>query len=255
MAMEMIEYQRSYRIPVYEMGFNHKLSPHSLFNYLQDIASEHAEILKFGKDDLIKENRFWVLSRIAVKIIEWPLWEETILVKTWPRGTEKLFALRDFEVTGKNGQPVAMASSSWLVVDRTSRRVQRPDSVLSHFNEEFPTKSSLGRNASKVDAPAPGSVKSSPFRVQVSDLDINLHVNNVKYLKWVTDSYDLDFRMKHIPEFIEINYLAESRYNDEISISTSSAENNALQRNHSVVRNVDNTELCRVQINWKDCLQ
>ena len=34
--------------------------------------------------------------------------------------------------------------------------------------------------------------KATNFRVKVSDLDVNLHTNNVRYIKWVTDTYDLD---------------------------------------------------------------
>lgn len=251
--MGKTEYEKSYKIPVYDIGFNGQLNPFSLFNYLQDIASEHAVTLRFGKDDLMKANRFWVLSRITVQIISWPGWEETILVKTWPRGTDKLFALRDFEVKYPDGRLVALSSSSWLVVDRTTRRVQRPDSLLTSFNSGFPVKSSLGRNSDKIEAISDYPSCSAPFRVKISDLDINLHVNNVMYFKWITDSYDLDFRSGHYPSLVEVNYLAESRINDEIIIKTAVYKNNDKVYNHSVVRSVDNTELCRVRINWNDC--
>jgi medium-chain acyl-[acyl-carrier-protein] hydrolase len=253
--MEKIEYEKSYKIPVYDIAFNGYLSPHSLFNYLQDIASEHAEILNFGKDDLMRENRFWVLSRIAVTVDRWPGWEETIIVKTWPRGTDKLFALRDFEVTGAGGTRIAAGSSSWLVVDKTSRRVQRPDSVLTHFNEEFPTTSALGRNASKLESAGSDAVPAASYRVLTGDLDINLHVNNVFYLRWVTDSYDIDFRMKHRPVSVEINYLAESRFGDKVTVMTSSDKNNPELYNHSVTRSVDSAELCRVQVQWATCAE
>ncbi len=253
--MEKLEYKKNYKIPVYEIAFDGKLAPHSLLNYLQDIASEHAEALSFGKDDLLKDNRFWVLSRLAVKIERWPEWEETVIVKTWPRGTDRLFALRDFEVKSSGGEIIALATSSWLVVDITTRRVQRPDSVLSHFNEGFPSATSIGRNADKIDTLDPDFTAGDPFRVNGSDLDINLHVNNVNYLRWIFDSYELDFRLKHRPGFIEINYLAESRYNEAIVIRTSAGKNISSVYNHSVVRTVDDTELCRVKINWADSLQ
>ena len=47
-----------------------------------------------------------------------PLWGETIIVKTWPRGTDKLFALRDYEVRYPDGRSIALATSSWLIIDR-----------------------------------------------------------------------------------------------------------------------------------------
>jgi len=251
--MEKIFYEKKYVIPVYDIGADGRLSPHSLFNYLQDIASEHAVKLRFGKDDLMKENRFWVLSRIAADIKMWPGWEETIIVKTWPRGTEKLFALRDFRVSYQDGREMASASSSWLVVDRDSRRVQRPDSLLTSFNADFPVDSSLGRNAVKLE-PLGEEVKTGkPFRVKLSDLDINLHTNNTGYIKWISDSYDLEFRLSNVPVSVELNYLAESRWDDELTVHTVQDKDHPGIYCHSVYRSVDNTELCRARIEWKNC--
>jgi medium-chain acyl-[acyl-carrier-protein] hydrolase len=250
--MEEVHYEKEYKIPVYEIGADGLLNLHSLFNYLQDIASEHAVKLRFGKDDLLKENRFWVLSRMVADIDYWPGWEETLIVRTWPRGTDKLFALRDYEVFFSDGKHIASASSSWLVVDKTTRRIQRPDTLLTHFNAETPVKSSLGRNAAKLDPPRDYEQQSETFRVKTSDLDVNMHTNNVMYIKWIADSYDMEFRLSHLPVSIEINYLSESRKDDEIVIRTAADIKNGLSYKHSVFRTVDNTELCRLRIDWKD---
>ena len=95
-------------------------------------------------------------------------------------------------------------------------------------------------------------VKDSPlFRIKVSDLDVNLHTNNVRYLKWVSDSYNLDFVMKNDPQSAEINYLAESMFDEEIMIRTSVENENECFYNHSIFRTNDNKELCRIRIEWK----
>ena len=61
--MELLQFEKEYRIHVYETGPDGKLNLYSLFNYMQDIASDHAIKLGFGRDDLMRDNRFWVLSR------------------------------------------------------------------------------------------------------------------------------------------------------------------------------------------------
>jgi acyl-ACP thioesterase len=251
--MELLKYEKEYKIPVYEIGPDGRLTIHSLFNLLQDIASEHASKLNFGRDDLMKENHFWVLSRILTKITKLPEWEETVVVRTWPRGVDKIFAIRDFEIFYPNGNQLVTASSSWLVVDRTTKRVQRPNDLLSRFNLDFTPGSSAGRNADKTDPAAPDGKESDPFRVKVSDLDVNMHTNNAMYVKWISDVYDLDFRMNHLPVSVEINYLAESKWNDEIYVKTSGAKNGENFYNHSVFRCSDRVELCRVAIEWKNC--
>jgi acyl-ACP thioesterase len=249
--MDLLQFEKEYRVHVYETGPDGMLNLYSLFNYMQDIASDHAIRLGFGRDDLMKDNRFWVLSRIYAVISEWPKWEDSIILTTWPNGTDKLFALRNYEVRYPDGRHIASGTSSWLILDLTTKKVQRPDSVLSTYNFDLHSESSPIRYATKIDPAADNSIESQTFRIKVSDLDVNLHTNNVRYLKWVSDSYDLDFVMKNYPQSAEINYLAESKYGEEILIKTSVDNENDSFRNHSIFRTNDNKELCRIRIEWK----
>jgi medium-chain acyl-[acyl-carrier-protein] hydrolase len=250
--MDSLQFEKVYRVHVYETGPDGKLNLYSLFNYMQDIASDHAIKLGFGRDDLMRDNRFWVLSRIYAVITEWPLWEDSIIVKTWPNGTDKLFALRNYEVNYPDGRHITSGTSSWLILDRTTKKVQRPDSILTQYNPDLRTESSPTRYAVKIESAAENGHISPLFRIKVSDLDVNLHTNNVKYLKWVSDSYDLGFVMKNVPQSAEINYLAESRFDEEIMIRTSIENENGCFFNHSIFRTNDNKELCRIRIEWKE---
>ncbi|MGB8489953.1 MAG: acyl-ACP thioesterase domain-containing protein [Bacteroidales bacterium] len=247
---EFLHLEKGYHVHVYETGPDGNLNLHSLFNYFQDIASHHAVSLGYGRDDLLRNNTIWVLSRIYAEIASMPAWGTDIVITTWPRGIDRLFALRDYEVRSPEGDLIASATSSWLIVDATTRRIQRPDETLSRFRSEIPEGNALPRNAGKLEpAEAEGSA-TSPFRVSISDLDINRHTNNVGYLKWVTDSYDLEFILDKVPRSAEINYLAESHYNEEVIIITSGSAGYRNIRNHSVRRTGDSVELCRVQICW-----
>jgi medium-chain acyl-[acyl-carrier-protein] hydrolase len=249
--MESLLFEKEYRIHVYETGPDGKLNLYSLFNYMQDIASDHAIKLGFGRDDLMAENRFWVLSRMYAEISLNPLWEETIILKTWPNGTDKLFALRNYDVKYPDGRHIASGSSSWLILDQTTKKVQRPDSILSKFYTDLNPNDSPVRYGLKLELSSEEGSVSLPFRIKVSDLDVNLHTNNSRYLKWVYDTYSLDFIMKHEPVSTEINYLAESKFDEEIVIKSSQDTAKADFFNHSVIRISDEKELCRIRIGWK----
>lgn len=250
--MELLQFEKEYRIHVYETGPDGKLNLYSLFNYLQDIASDHAEKLGFGRDDLMNDNRFWVLSRMYATISEWPSWREKIIVKTWPNGTDKLFALRNYEVRFPDGRHIASGTSSWLILDRTTKKVQRPDSILSQYNPNVHTGISPIRYASKIE-PADENGSCIPnFKVKTNDLDVNLHTNNVRYLNWVSNCYSLDFVMNNLPQSTEINYLAESLYDDEIIIKTSLEKNTKNTYIHSIFRVNDEKEICRIKIEWRE---
>ncbi|MDR2886396.1 MAG: hypothetical protein LBV26_00075 [Bacteroidales bacterium] len=245
---DFLTLQKEYRIHVYETGPDSRLNLASLFNYLQDIASDHAEILGFGRNDLMKCNHFWALSRMYAEIAEWPAWEESIIVKTYPNGTDKLFALRNYEVSYPDGRHIAFATSSWLILDQATRKIQRPEAALSYFNRHSEVQESPLRYASKLEAAGGEAVNSDTFRVRISDLDVNLHTNNVKYLQWINDSYDIDFVKQNTVYSTEINYLSESFYNDEVFLQARAGNNGYYS--HSVIRS-DGRELCRVRLGWK----
>jgi medium-chain acyl-[acyl-carrier-protein] hydrolase len=247
-----MQFEKEYRVHIYETGPDGKLNLYSLFNYLQDIAWDHAIRLGFGRDDLMRDNRFWVLSRIYAEITDLPKWEDSIIVKTWPNGTDKLFALRNFDISFPDGRHIASATSSWLVLDRTTRKVQRPDAILTKFYSDLHPNHSPIRYASKLEPPADENETLQSYRIKVSDLDINLHTNNVRYLTWVSDCYNLDFVMKNVPRSAEINYLAESQFDEEVVIKTSGGKVNGSVYNHSITRTSDNRELCRIRIEWNE---
>jgi acyl-ACP thioesterase len=250
--MESLQFEKEYRVHVYETGPDGKINLHSLFNFMQDIAAEHAVKLGFGRDDLMSGNRFWVLSRMYAVITEFPKWDDTIIVNTWPCGTDKLFALRNFCVYYPDRNQIASASSSWLILDLTTRKVQRPEGILPRYLPDLYKNNPPVRTAMKLEPHDENGWLSSKFRIKSSDLDINLHTNNVTYLKWVNDTYDLGFIMNHFPFTAEINYLAESLYNEEIIIKTSIERNNNKVYNHSIIRTDDNKELCRIKLEWKE---
>jgi medium-chain acyl-[acyl-carrier-protein] hydrolase len=247
----MLEFEKKYRIPVYDSDFMGRLSVASFFNYIQDIASEHAELLHFGRDDLQKSNHFWILARLRAEIRSFPKWGETVILRTWPRGTEGLFALRDIEVRLENGDIIAGATTSWVIVDALSRRPQRPDVLLKRMNLEYPDKRTTLHNAGKIDLNGDVPVNSPEFYVRPSDLDVNFHVNNVKYIQWVTDTFPTAFLSCNTVVSLDVNYLSESIEGNKVIIHSKGPllENNC--SHHSVIRVDDGKELCRILIQWQ----
>jgi acyl-ACP thioesterase len=63
-----------------------------------------------------------------------------------------------------------------------------------------------------------GLLKLTDFQVRTTDLDMNGHVNNTRFAQWVLDSLPLEAHEAHQLRSYEINFLAEARYRDRISI-------------------------------------
>ena len=243
-------FSTGYRVHSYETDTHGELSITGLFNYLQDIAARHAATLHFGKEDLERENRFWVLSRIYCRMERMPRWNEELTVRTWPRGIDKLFALRDFEIFGEGGERCGVATSSWLMLSRDTRRPTRPDHLLELVRWKEKPEPAAGRDAARL-RDTEGSLYLSPgYRVRYSDLDVNMHANNVKYLQWTLDAYPLEHWLKRRMASVEVNYLAESLPGDEIHIAIRELDD--LTYDHSVRRNSDQRELCRIRVVWTE---
>ena len=74
------------------------------------------------------------------------------------------------------------------------------------------------------------------------------HVNNVKYIEWILDSYPIIQRNKK-PYFIELNYLSETHENDVVSLL--SGENGGGEYFHEIQLKENSKPALRAKICWR----
>ncbi len=222
-----------------------KLSTSYLFYQMQDIAWEHASILGFGFEHLKKEQQYWVLSRLLVKIERRPEWGEDFSLETWSRGTDGFFGYRDFNFVDKSGKNIIRATSSWLVLDLASKRIVR----LTDFNN-FPKyeESVFGENAGKIKSPKSESVPEYTS-VRFNEIDINQHFNSGRYIERIIDSYSFDFHSRNDLAEFEVNFQKEGFPGDRLAVKKQELDAN----NHlcSVIRESDGAELIKVRLSWR----
>ena len=222
-----------------------KLSVSFMFYQMQDIAWEHANILGFGYDALKKDQHFWVLSRLLVKINRRPDWAEDFTLETWSRGTDGFFGYRDFNFVDITGKNIIQATSSWLVLNLKSKRIVRISNL-----KDFPKhdESVFGCDAQKVNSPeSDEELHFTPVRF--NEIDINQHFNSGRYLERITDSYDFNFHEKFELTEFEVNFLKEGLPSDALAVKKEKIDN----ENHlcSVIRENDGAELIRARLVWQ----
>lgn len=219
----------------------------SLCLYFQEAAWNHAEALGVGFGHLRGQGRLWVLSRLAVEVERPAQWGETIKALTWPRGVESIYAMRDFEILDAQEHRIAAGASAWLVLNAESRRPQRLDKILSHI-QGLPERQAVGRSPEKLpDSTLPA--EGAHFRVRYSDIDANGHVNNSRYIRWITNSYPAHFHRAYRPLRLEINYIGETLEGDTISVRT--LENAPGDYSHEVVKAGHSESVCRARLIWQ----
>ena len=209
-------FSKDYTITCYEADANQLMRPTAMLDLMQEAANVNASTLGFGYDEMMNSNTAWVLSRIHVKFMNTPKWREEVNLKTWHKGVSKLFYLRDFILSDKAGNPMVLATTSWLIIDMNTRRlVRNSDLALSDTAMH-----AIETPADKVVLPLdiePELVRKHP--VTWSEIDTNGHVNNVKYAVWAIDAVKAeDIKERPLKELL-INYDAEVMPGDTVKIS------------------------------------
>lgn len=209
-------FSKNYTITCYEADANQLMRPTAMLDLMQEAANVNASTLGFGYDEMINSNTAWVLSRIHVKFNNTPKWRDEVNLKTWHKGVSKLFYLRDFILSDKEGNPMILATTSWLIIDMNTRRLVR-NSDLALINTAM---HAIETPADKVVIPVdiePELVRKHP--VTWSEIDTNGHVNNVKYAVWAIDAVKPeDIKERPLKELL-INYDAEVMPGDVVKIS------------------------------------
>jgi medium-chain acyl-[acyl-carrier-protein] hydrolase len=230
-----------------EIDAHGTLAVGALCDFLQEAAGNHAGALGVSVVRLMEKHLTWILSRLRLRIDRLPSAGERLEVRTWPTGTERLFALRDFEVLDEQGRRIAAAVSAWLVLDTAARRPVRIQSVFDPpGNGETPRAFDVG--IEKLPALEKAD-RETPVIVRLSDLDRNTHANNARIAEWVVEGVGHDVWQRSLIRGMDIDFLAEALHGD--SVSSRSAAIPEGQYLHSLVRSGDGREIARARTWWE----
>ncbi|MBR2163000.1 MAG: hypothetical protein IJ954_03880 [Bacteroidales bacterium] len=225
----MKKYTQDITIPCFDTDASWRLKPASFMNYAQEAAGNHAVYLGFGYDDLIASNTAWILSRVHVVFPDIPKWREGITLTTWHKGLNRLFFLRDFILTDKEGRERVKATTSWLVLNLETRRLVRDPKLVE--TDTVCSENALEAPAEKVQMPKdvePELVMK--HAVAYSDIDMNAHANNAMYMQWAMDAVDYEIASTRAVKEFTINFNHETRQGDEVEIFKAKVEDGDVLR-------------------------
>lgn len=237
------EWRTEQTIASYDVDPHRRVRLPALCRFMQEAAYHHAEHLGLGHSFLADRGMAWVLARQRIKIDRLPAWGETVYIRTWPSGRDRLFFYRDFELVDGEGDRVLVASNAWSLIDIEKRARAHPDLYLS---VELPE----GERVFDAKlARLKGDVSTAGQSIQVTygDLDLNGHVNNVRYIEWILNTLPLGFHEMHALRELEINFFAEAVYGQTLEVC--SAEQQPLRFAHTV--SDAGTALVRAVSSWK----
>ena len=213
----MIKHIQDFTIPCYNTDASWRLKPSAFMDLAQEAAGLHAVYLGFGYDDLIKTKTAWILSRVHVEFPDTPLWREEMTLTTWHKGLNRLFFIRDFVMTDKQGRERVKATTSWLVLNLETRSMVRDPNLVEEGT--ICTENAIENPADKVRMPR--DVEAVPVYEHVvgySDVDMLGHANNAMYMQWAMDAVDYELAStKPVKEFT-INFNHEIKAAEKVTL-------------------------------------
>lgn len=200
----------------FHVDFTGRLTLGVLGNHLLNCAGFHATERGFGMATLNEDNYTWVLSRLAIEMDEMPRQYEDFGVQTWVENVYRLFTDRNFAVTDKDGRRIGYARSVWAMINMTTRK---PVDLLAMYDGHIADY--VCDEPCPIDKPSRIKVQATEpvctLRAKYSDIDVNGHVNSIRYIEHILDLFPLDdYRNRRVHRF-EMAYVAESYYGDTLS--------------------------------------
>lgn len=196
-----------------EVDLSGKLSLPAICNYFQEVAGNNALQLNFDITDLQAQNLTWVLHRMDINLKEMPDWRETIQVETWPAAGDALRAYRNYRLIDKDGNEFGNCLSYWMMINLETRRpVRIPQAVL---DTRLTEREHVTPIKSTRLSPPEQENSMTKIKVRRSDLDMNEHVNNVRFIEWMLECMTED--EIHLISNFDIVFMHESHAGDVIT--------------------------------------
>lgn len=216
----MLKKETSFRVKTYETQQNGDMHIHSLMQYLQELASSHAERLGWGYEHLKQKNCFWVLVNFKIVFKRFPTWKDEVLIQTWPSGHDRLKAYREFRGLDKNNNEHFRAGSEWMILDHKDGR------PLNLKDVNFGVSGSSERMIDNLKRlkPSENYSKIGEVLVPFSSIDVNGHVNNTEYIRWGIDILKKEKMLENKVNSIQITFLSEIFENEDLEFYVSKTD-------------------------------
>ncbi|KAG6469504.1 palmitoyl-acyl carrier protein thioesterase, chloroplastic-like [Zingiber officinale] len=262
-------FRQNFSIRSYEIGADRTASIETLMNHLQETALNHVRSAGlmgagFGSTpEMTKRNLIWVVTKMQVLVEQYPSWEDVVQVDTWVAPSGKNGMRRDWHVRDyRTGQTVLRATSVWVMINKQTRRLSKiPDEVRaeigSYFMDHDPIIDDDGRKLSKLGDDNADYVRTG-LNPRWGDLDVNQHVNNVKYIGWILESAPISILESHELAGITMEYRRECGKDSVLqslaAISSDSCDHGSLDTGFDcqhLLRLESGAEILRARTEWR----
>ena len=213
-------YEKDILLSFYDMDGRGDIKLTALLKHINLSAGANATDIGVGLDTTIPMGLAFVIQRFALRVFKWPVFLQTVTIRTWPAEITKGTFRRNGDMWDKDGNKLAEWTGLWVLIDMEERRVRRPK-VLP---VALPAYGLMDVNieAQKIEVPPDAElIASYPHVVRFSEEDVNKHMNNAIYGDLIANVVEISKSpLVFVPQWKEVqfNYLAEVKVGDEVDV-------------------------------------
>lgn len=223
----------------FHCDFRRQLLMGHLGNHMLNAADYHSNDRGYGMTYLNTIHKTWVLSRLAIEMNDMPNAYDKFTVETWVDGVMRYFTSRNFKVSDDEGNIFGYGRSIWAMIDTGNRQPTdilaiRDGLITSYVDKDYPCPI---KKASRVPINMDDVKPVRTLDTYYNDVDVNGHINSVKYIEHILDLWDIDWYNTYQLKRFEIAYVAESHQGDKLHfyLQDISDKNSGNEKNFNVL--------------------
>ena len=174
-------YSLFHKIGYFQVDHQHKIQLGALFQLMQEAAIHHANQAQIGTSIMEDKGESWILNRIAMQMIRYPVLDEAITVRTWSTGLKHFKGFREFRILAGDEQ-LGKISTLWLYINLENKSFAR---IPQEIEKAFPVhpEEVFFEDLDRLRLKKPGAeAKTTEVSLRYTDIDGNQHVNNTAYM-------------------------------------------------------------------------
>ncbi|MDE6409158.1 MAG: hypothetical protein K2K81_02790 [Muribaculaceae bacterium] len=222
-------FSKKFLVSANEANPEGELAVHILVSDLIVVATKAALELGIGNPTMAHLNAGWVLSRLTIEMQSYPKVNTEYKIITWVESWNRHFSVRDFEIQDSDGKTVGYARSIWMVLNTVTHenfglshlslpegavsdrpcpiaRQEKHIEILRHDADEIPSSALRANSEERL------------YTFQYNDIDFYRHVNTVRYVSLLLNSYTLDEFDRSFLSRLELSFLHEGNFGETVEI-------------------------------------
>ena len=192
----------------------------ALGRFILNCSNSHSMNLGIGMGRYDNNYYMWVITRLIVNLDE-PIHKgQTFKIETWVSRVYHSFINREYVIMNDDSKVIGTAFSVWALINAKTRQTVNlvnmfgPDLTLI-VNERTNNLSFDKKRIKLSEFP-----EHSSLDVKFCDIDINQHMNSIKYIEHALDLFPSELYLHHFLNKIEVQYGQETSLNDHLTLIT-----------------------------------